>query len=74
MKVRRVVTGHEGDKAVFASDQEVEPVTLALAPGVEFHRLWGGDQVPAFPALEADDEVRLVIVRLAVVKIGDRKP
>lgn len=49
MKVRRVVTGHEGDKAVFASDQEVEPVTLALAPGVEFHRLWGGDQVPAFP-------------------------
>ena len=49
MKVRRVVTGHQGDKAVFASDQEVEPVTLALVPGVEFHRLWGADQVPAFP-------------------------
>ena len=49
MKVRRVVTGHDGRKAVFASDQAVEPVTLALVPGVEFHRLWGGDAAPTFP-------------------------
>ncbi|HMC53467.1 MAG TPA: cupin domain-containing protein [Acidimicrobiales bacterium] len=50
MKVRRVVTGHDSaDKAVFASDQEVEPVTLALVPGAEFHRLWGGDSSPTFP-------------------------
>ena len=50
MKVRRVVTGHDaGGKAVFVSDEEVEPVTVALAPGSEFHRLWGSDQPPHFP-------------------------
>jgi hypothetical protein len=50
MKVRRVVTGHDRNgKAVFASDQEVDPLTPALIPGYEFHRLWGGDQAPTFP-------------------------
>ena len=50
MKVRRVVTGHDRDgKAVFASDEEVDPLTLALMPGAEFHRLWGADQAPDFP-------------------------
>jgi mannose-6-phosphate isomerase-like protein (cupin superfamily) len=44
------VTAHDGRrKAVFGSDHEVEPVTLALVPGVEFHRLWGADQTPTFP-------------------------
>ena len=50
MKVRRVVTGHDATgKAVFASDEDVEPLTVALLPGAEFHRLWGADQAPAFP-------------------------
>lgn len=50
MRVRRVVTGHDSDgKAVFASDEEVEPVTVALSPGSEFHRLWGADEAPRFP-------------------------
>lgn len=50
MGVRRVVTGHDADgKAVFASDEEVEPVVLDLLPGSEFHRLWGGDETPRFP-------------------------
>ncbi len=50
MQVRRVVTGHDADgKAVFAGDEQVEPVTLALLPGMEFHRLWGGDTVASFP-------------------------
>jgi mannose-6-phosphate isomerase-like protein (cupin superfamily) len=50
MRVRRVVTGHSPDgKAVFASDEEVEPVTAALLPGYEFHRLWGGDEASRFP-------------------------
>jgi hypothetical protein len=45
-----VVTGHDRNgKAVFASDQEVDPLTLALIPGAEFHRLWGADQAPTFP-------------------------
>ncbi len=50
MKVRRVVTGHSPDgKAVFASDELVEPVTLEQLQGNEFHRLWGGDAVSVFP-------------------------
>ena len=36
------VTGHDADgKAVFVSDEMVEPVTLALLPGSAFHLLWG---------------------------------
>ena len=48
--VRRVVTGHDANgKSVFASDEQVEPVTLQLFPGVEFHLLWGDDQMPSLP-------------------------
>jgi quercetin dioxygenase-like cupin family protein len=50
MDVRRVVTGHSADgKAIVASDEEVEPVTLDLLPGYEFHRLWGADAPLTFP-------------------------
>ena len=50
MNVRRVVTGHDSNgKAIFVSDQPVRPITAALIPGVEFHRLWGGDEPPRFP-------------------------
>jgi mannose-6-phosphate isomerase-like protein (cupin superfamily) len=50
VRVRRVVTGHDGDgKAVFASDDQVDPLRVAINPGAEFHRLWGADQAPAFP-------------------------
>jgi mannose-6-phosphate isomerase-like protein (cupin superfamily) len=50
MKVRRVVTGHSADgKAIVAEDTLVEPVTLDLLPGYEFHRLWGRDEKPVFP-------------------------
>jgi quercetin dioxygenase-like cupin family protein len=50
MNVRRVVTGHNAEgKAMVASDEDVEPVTVSLVPGVEFHRLWGADAPPSFP-------------------------
>ncbi len=50
MKVRRVVTGHTAEgKATFASDSEVDAITMALNPGAEFHQLWGGDVAPTFP-------------------------
>jgi len=50
VKIRRVVTGHDGEgKAVFVNDEEVAPITLSLLPGSEFHRLWGADSTPAFP-------------------------
>jgi mannose-6-phosphate isomerase-like protein (cupin superfamily) len=56
MSVRRVVTGHnDAGKAVFASDEIVEPTTLSLLPGAEFYQLWGGDEAPTFP----DDGSRL---------------
>ena len=51
MGVRRVVTGHDIDgRAVFASDEVVEPITIELRPGLEFYRLWGGDEPPRFPS------------------------
>lgn len=50
MDVRRVVTGHDASgKAVFVSDEQVPPVTLALLPGHEWHQLWGGDAASTFP-------------------------
>jgi mannose-6-phosphate isomerase-like protein (cupin superfamily) len=50
MQVRRVVTGHDADgRAVFVDDEQVEPVTLALLPGSEFHPLWGSDSTCSFP-------------------------
>jgi quercetin dioxygenase-like cupin family protein len=49
MKVRRVVTGHRNGKATFVSDEEVPATTAALIPGLEIHRLWGGDRAPTFP-------------------------
>lgn len=49
MKVRRVVTGHRESKATFVSDEEVQATTVALLPGWELHRLWGGDRAPTFP-------------------------
>jgi len=49
-KVRRVVTGHDSSgKAVFASDELVDPVVPTLVPGSEYHRLWGADAAPSFP-------------------------
>lgn len=48
-RVRRVVTGHRDGRAVFASDDEVPALTMAVQPGAEFHRLWGGDAAPTFP-------------------------
>ncbi|MEY2459137.1 MAG: hypothetical protein QOG30_967 [Acidimicrobiaceae bacterium] len=49
-QVRRVVTGKNAEgKSVFVSDELVDPVTVAIAPGSEFHRLWGGDETPSLP-------------------------
>lgn len=50
MDVRRVVTGHDASgRAVFVSDERVAPIVPLLTPGAEYHRLWGGDEVPHFP-------------------------
>lgn len=50
MGIRRVVTGHdESGKAVFASDEIVEPTNIGLLPGADFYRLWGADETITFP-------------------------
>jgi mannose-6-phosphate isomerase-like protein (cupin superfamily) len=50
MGIRRVVTGHDPDgKAIFASDEQVEPTTVGLLPGLELHRMWALDEAPTFP-------------------------
>lgn len=50
MTVRRVVTGHDATgNSIFASDSLVEPTTVALLPGSEFHQLWGADETRSFP-------------------------
>lgn len=51
MDIRCVVTGqNKSGKSVFVRDTRVEPVSLALLPGYEFHRLWGSDSVVALPS------------------------
>lgn len=51
MDIRCVVTGQTtAGKSVFVRDGTVAPVTLALLPGFEFHRLWGSESVVQLPS------------------------
>jgi mannose-6-phosphate isomerase-like protein (cupin superfamily) len=45
--LRRVVTGHADDKAVFASDEEVVPVSVSGTSTL--HPIWAADAAPTFP-------------------------
>jgi len=45
--VRRVVTGHSGQRSAVAGDQLVEPVVVSALPGYSWHRIWSQDQPPA---------------------------
>jgi len=48
--MRRVVTGMTAaGKSVFVSDGAVEPITISIAPGAEFHRMWGADETVSLP-------------------------
>lgn len=50
MGIRRVVTGHDqAGKAIFASDEVVEPINIGLLPGMDFFRIWGADETVSFP-------------------------
>jgi mannose-6-phosphate isomerase-like protein (cupin superfamily) len=50
VSVRRVVTGQDNEgKSVFVGDEQVEPIKLALMPGLEFVDVWGGDDMPSLP-------------------------
>jgi mannose-6-phosphate isomerase-like protein (cupin superfamily) len=50
MDIHCVVTGqNKSGKSVIIRDTPVQPISLALFPGYEFHRLWGGDSIPELP-------------------------
>jgi len=50
MDIYCVVTGQdERGKSVFVQKKPIKPVTLALFPGYEFHRIWGSDATPELP-------------------------
>ncbi len=50
MAMRCVVTGQEKDgKSVIVADTQVEPITVSLLPGTQFHQLWGADTPPTLP-------------------------
>ena len=51
MKVRRVATGQTADgTSVVVSDEQLEPITVSLLPGAEYHVVWGSDTPVALPA------------------------
>jgi mannose-6-phosphate isomerase-like protein (cupin superfamily) len=51
MDVHCVVTGqNEYGKSVIVRNTAVKPVSLALLPGYEFHRIWGSDSIPELPS------------------------
>lgn len=51
MDIHCVVTGQdESGKSVIMRTAPIEPVSLALLPGYEFHRIWGSDSIPELPS------------------------
>jgi mannose-6-phosphate isomerase-like protein (cupin superfamily) len=57
MQRRRVVTGHDTQgRSVFATDEAVEPVTVSVVPGAEFHQMWARDAPAQLPSDAAAPE------------------
>ena len=51
MDIRCVVTGqNESGKSVIVRNTSIKPVSAALFPGYEFHRVWGSDSSPQLPS------------------------
>jgi mannose-6-phosphate isomerase-like protein (cupin superfamily) len=48
-KRRRVITGTVEGKTAITSDEVMEPITVALAPGMEFFPVWGADEPQRLP-------------------------
>lgn len=52
--MRRIVLGHdEAGKTQVLSDENVNPITIAMLPGAELHRMWELDETPTLPVTEA---------------------
>lgn len=51
MEIHCIITGqNEAGRSAVIRAETVKPVTLALLPGYEFHRLWGSDAAPELPS------------------------
>ena len=51
MDIYCVVTGQNASgKSVIKRSTHIKPVSLALFPGYEFHRIWGSDSIPELPS------------------------
>jgi hypothetical protein len=51
MEIRCVITGQDASgKSLIIRDKGVQPVSVALLPGYEFHRVWGSDSVVKLPS------------------------
>ena len=51
MAVNCVVTGQdETGRSVIMRHTPIQPVSLTLLPGYEFHRIWGSDSIPELPS------------------------
>lgn len=51
MDINCIVTGQdESGKSVIMRHTPIQPVSLALLPGYEFHRIWGSDSIPELPS------------------------
>jgi len=54
MDIRCVVTGQDASgKSLIMRDKGVQPVSVGLLPGYEFHRVWGSDSVVDLPSAGA---------------------
>jgi mannose-6-phosphate isomerase-like protein (cupin superfamily) len=56
VQVRRVVTGSTPSGAAVVIDDHVDPITVGLAPGIQWHRIWGSDAPAALPAPGSNPE------------------
>ena len=51
MEIRCVVTGQNASgRSLIVRDKGIQPVSVALILGYEFHRVWGSDSVAAVPS------------------------
>ena len=51
MDIHCVVTGqNKAGKSVIIHNTPVQPISIGLLPGYEFHRLWGSDSIPELPS------------------------
>ncbi|WP_051133449.1 cupin domain-containing protein [Nocardia paucivorans] len=52
--MRRIVLGHdESGKTQVLADEDVPPITIAMLPGAQVHRMWELDETPSLPVTTA---------------------